>query len=265
MQKPRFGYRNNMFLPDVVMTASSEATRYPKEFLLDGATNVRWRTTDVTSETLTIDFSACASVFDCTTFQMKGSNMTDAGTVKLEKSSNGGSSWTTVFSGVSLVSPDNQIPPHVTQFFSSIDLTVYTMLRVTLADSGNTDGFISTGNIYLGDYFELSVGQLVTGEQEDALEMIYMSQSPSLNVSGSVAGQVLTRSHAFEWLDETDHINLVKLFNSVTIKEPWFLCMDADDPDNTSRWVFFVQRPKMPTKPTVAEMWDLQMNIRDAA
>lgn len=139
----------NKITSSATLTASSEATDYPATNVYEENYAVPWRSTGVTSENIVCDFGAATTV-DC--IALGNINFQSTATVKIQGHT--ADSWATP-------DVDETITvTHLDGYTRSIyhDLTTaYSKRywRISIADAGNSDGFLEIGSWFLGESITL--------------------------------------------------------------------------------------------------------------
>jgi len=211
------------------ITASSEDSDFP-------VTNIRhrwhtraWRSTGVSSEWVKCDL---ASAQDIRVFVFKYHNLTSSATLKIQ--ANSSDSWSSPPVDQTLVYGTDWNDSHGVYFWDTNQS--YRWWRFTLADSGNSDGYLSIGRIFLGDFFE------PTYNFTDAHRVRYTDPSTKMYSSGgqvSVASKPHFRfwEYNFALVKSPDERTFETIFDAVGQSVPYFICQDADDKLSTLYYV----------------------------
>ena len=137
----RFMWRNLINEASTVTLAATSAT-VPVTNLAHPALQKAWRTSGVTSESVTIDLGTPSESIRAVC--VAGHNLTTGGTIEVFHSTDN-VAFTTV--GIKTAGSAKII----TFFFSSLFKQYW---RVTLKDPTNSDNYLKVGRIFLGDYWE---------------------------------------------------------------------------------------------------------------
>ncbi len=120
------------------LTAGSEADDFGARELLSASPADRYRTTGVTTESITVDFGSAVTV---DRLMIQGHNFTSGATVTLKADDNSG------FSSPESVSVTWRAGTVITDFTAK----TYRYWKLEIADSGNSDGYLEIGNLLLGE------------------------------------------------------------------------------------------------------------------
>lgn len=139
-----------------LFTASSEDEDYPANNLQTDNYSQTWRTEDVaTAYTVVQDFGAAT---ECDTCFLGNVNLTSSATVKIQ--ANASDSWgapsvdeTITVSGLGLS------PPHRNLYHELASAETYRYWRISISDTGNTNGFYEVGEWWLGSRTTLDATQ----------------------------------------------------------------------------------------------------------
>ena len=184
MGKPRILYDNKLI--GETITASSEATGYPKENLLTWREYELWKGDPGNSHTIEFEFAASAGEsFNC--LGIAGHNLFTCGArIKLEGCNNPDDSAPTWTNIVSYFYPGTDFA--LAEFFNSIN---YLAGKLTIDNNGGSNFEPYMGIFFVGNYLEIENNPDPEGLDEDAIEDITTKQ---ISESGHLLGNTLDYS-----------------------------------------------------------------------
>lgn len=135
-----FSYENHA--DGASLTASSQEAAMPAANVQDPRPTVVWRATGCSSEQIVFDLGAAKNL---SVVALLGFNLTSGAQLSLQ--ANSSDSWT---------SPpfDESLDYHADIIIQYFQQASYRYWRLLLADSGNPDGYIQAGRVWLGSLFE---------------------------------------------------------------------------------------------------------------
>lgn len=142
MAKVRFAYENLIDLDGISIAASSEEEDLPVSNIAHPFRTYVWRSTDDTSETITIDLLSAYSVLCAAII---AHNLTSGATITYESSND---------SGFSTLIADETLTWRSGVIFVFLTSNTARYHRFTFADASNPDGYIEIGRAFLGNYLE---------------------------------------------------------------------------------------------------------------
>lgn len=186
------------------LTASSEATNYDANKVLDPLLFRTFRTTGVTAETLVFD-AGVGQTFTFDSVFISNHNLTSGATVKFQM--NATDSW-------GAPSVDETLTwrsTHIVKYFTS---SSYRFCRFYFDDAANTDGYIQIGRVSATQYLQITPSSLadfkVTNVRNDLV-----SVTPSRNVYGYLGSNYRTFTYSFPPSSYTMINNIRTMYNAV--------------------------------------------------
>jgi len=223
MKKIRFLW-NNLF-DDAVVSASSEESEFPVSNVKHRWHTRHWRSTDVSSEWVKWDLG---SVKDIKAFVLKYHNFTSGATLKIQ--ANSSDSWGSPPLDESLTYNAG----HLVKFWDSAQS--YRWWRVTIADAGNSDGYLRVGRIFCGDYFSPQYN-FTNAYRKRLVDPSVKMYSAGGQISVSAKTHYRTWVYNFELIKTPDNQTFESIFDEVGQSLPYFICQDADDALDTLYYV----------------------------
>jgi len=219
----RFMY-NNLW-DSGTLTASSEDSDFPASNTQHHWHLLHWRSTGDEDEWLKVNLG---SAQDIKVFVIKYHNFSAGATLKIQ--ANSSDSWTTppVDETLSITSDI------IVKFWSSAQS--YQWWRIYIDDTGNSDGYLKIGRVFLGNHVELSRVYSYGYEYQyiDPSDVVF-------SANGQIASNQKERykrfSYTFRGLTSTDKSNLETIFDSVGLSIPYFFCEDSSSPSSSTFYV----------------------------
>ncbi len=199
------------------ITVSSEADDFGKEELLSPSPADRFRTTGVSSESVTIDFGSAVEI---DRLVLQGHNLTNGSTITLKADDNSG------FTSPESVSITWRSGVIITDFTGM----TYRYWKLEIADSGNSDGYLELGMFLLGKTEEFNA-YLPRGWERTRLDPAKISVA----ASGKKFRTTYNRSWRFSItftdtnpLNSDDYSLALDLLDSVGAGGPVLVCLKQD-------------------------------------
>lgn len=142
-------YENLLDLDTAVVSATSAAASWPAEQVQSYVRALRWRSTAITDQDLTIAFGV-SSAFD--TVILDDINLTTAAVLTVKGSADG-VTWTTVQAGEVEATPDPITGVLTANTYAVIacgDLVTYAYGKVTISDPTNANAYFEVGRVFFG-------------------------------------------------------------------------------------------------------------------
>jgi hypothetical protein len=212
------------------LTDSSEASGYAGTNTQQRWPTRVWRSTGITSEWIKVNLGSAKAI---QALVLHDHNLTAGATVTLQ--GNATDSWGAPSYNQALTWAVAGDGPYTTFCYFPASTQTYQWWRLTVADTGNTAGYLSVGRIFLGPY---------TGLTRTYKSRKSSYEDPSV-VETSIGGQKtsfqLTRYRTWQYdlpNIASDKSTLLGILKVVGTSVPWFFCEDSTYP---SVMTFYVQ------------------------
>ncbi len=257
-------YNNKVW--DSILTYSSQNVNYDwTTALWDTRLSRYGRSAGCTSEYIQFSFTATV---DVSYVAILAYNLTENATVTFSGTdTNTSGGWTsptfsetiTILNTYDDLQPSTKYPTVIKKLSAKRSNQYY---RITIADSGNTDGFIQIGYIFLGE--ELTYPSLSIGAAMPRKSNALVNES----TSGQTYGQQKTRwkeiDTYFESVERTNKDLIDEFFDIVDIVRPFVLCIWEDslsvEPPVYCR---FVQEPNWSREPMNGDLWKVEQKFKE--
>lgn len=243
------------------VTASEAATGFPASNIQETFRQVRWRSNNVTgTKTVTFDLGSSKAL---TVAGLLDHNMTSAATVQLRKSSDNFVANDVLVATFTMSRTDDDsetviLDPAVAYITSTSER----YWRISIADSGNADGYVEMGRVFLGTYTEMTKNYMV-GWGIKPVDLSIRRRSLNGVVHVNVKPQYRTLDLAFRVVTRVQKDAIRKIADSIGAnKAAWF---DVD-PDNAARdlYVIYGRLAEVPRfENTRWNLWSLSLTIEE--
>ena len=234
------------------ITANSEDSGYPIENITDYQLAKTYRSTDVSSEWIKID-AGSGNTITATCIAILGHNLTSGATIHIQ--ANATDSWTSPTIDYT-VTYNSDI---MTRYFTSAS---YRYWRFTFADSGNSDGYIEIGRLFLGEYLQFD------DPPKAEIPLVYNDTSKTkYSLTGQAFGDegIIYRTYnfIFPYWDEDTRTELVTMINEVKTVKPVVLIPDENNTDKLKP-VYAVINDNLALNHIVSYKWNGTLSFREA-
>lgn len=209
------------------LTASSEATGFPKENLQHIWHTRCWRSTGVVSEWVKRNLWAA---YPISYIIIKHHNFTDDAVLRLQ--ANTIDNWAAPPLNDLITITDGQI----INLFSPAEN--YQWWRIIIADPGNTDEYLKIGRLYIGGYFEpvRNYGNRTTAFIDPSTKKF----SSGGQLSADKKSHFNARNYDFRIASSSDLDTLKTIFDTVGQAEPYFICEAPSPPEDAHESLYYV-------------------------
>lgn len=243
-------YENEWDLGTV--TASGEATNFP-------ASNTRHRWHKKTWRSAAIDVAQWLKVDrgrstpGMKAFVVRNNNYSSSAVIKLQ--GNASDVWTSPTYAQTLNYNTHTIA-HVLRSMQELQ-----WWKHEITDTGNLDGYIEAGRVFLGPIFEPVRSFTLGGGQRQKLDPSATSWSEGGQISSIELERFRVYEYVFERIPYEDKVRFDALFEAMGQAKGWFFIPDLGDPQGTAVYVRFAA--PLSITPLYANRWTIQMSLEE--
>jgi hypothetical protein len=225
-------YDNLVELSTTVVTATSQAAKFPAINVKSGFRQVRWRSTGLSNQYIMFDFG---EEKDFGAVILTNHNLTSSAIVNLRGSTDG------------FVSSDDLLTPvQVTGdpivMYSGNNYYRYAALEIT--DTDNTNSYVSIGKIFLGTYIT-SRKNYDYGWSTKKIDLSQEIMSLNGVTHTNVKPKFTTIPLPFTYVDDEQKREIEVLESVVGTSYPFFITLDPDlEPSGSTYYVKFAELPQ---------------------
>jgi hypothetical protein len=206
-----------------VITASSENANFPASNLKNPLRSKRWRSTDISSESVVFDFLTTEPVDSVAILWSKEDGILLSNTAVIKIQANATDVWTSPAVDQTLtINNDYEIASH----YFTTDQS-YRYWRVLITDAGNPNGFLELGVVWIGKSLDLDFAENgfkwsiadMSRVTETAYGHKYVDELPSIN----------TLEFSYRFMEYAEIQVLEEAYRINGKRLPVFVAMDAEE------------------------------------
>lgn len=198
---------NNLF-DDATLDASTEAVDFPVENIQNHWPTFAWRSTDDTSEYITINTGAASPIIKA--LIIKGHNFTAGASVRIQAGAS---------TAYETIDETHSTATATLQFFWTTANHQY--WKITITEPASTDHYIKIGRMFLGDYF--SPAYDVSSYSVQINDPSEVGLSVGRQSTAALRSHYRTWTYQFAYVKQSDMETFENIFAEVGFAKPYFI------------------------------------------